>query len=151
MLILTKQGQKCGILSKIRKIEKHCKSLYINYFVAFSFLCLRRLCSGSGYSERLGSDELSRRFLFVLLRRADRLKRVCFHLCEGVFPSVCGRGAAFRSVECMFRPVECRFYGSGCMFQPVERSVCRRRAARHWAGQWLKWLGRRRLRVGAGP
>ena len=64
----------------------------------------------------------------------DRLKRVCFHLCEDVFSSVCGRGAAFRSVECMFRPVECRFYGSGCMFQPVERSVCRRRAARSFVG-----------------
>ena len=49
VLILTKQGQKWGILSKIREIEKHCKSLYINYFITFPFLCLRRLCSGSGY------------------------------------------------------------------------------------------------------
>ena len=69
MLILTKQGQKCGILSKIRKIEKHCKSLYINYFVAFSFLCLRRLCSGSGYelSSKVIAKPLMTRGLAIFL------------------------------------------------------------------------------------
>ncbi|MBQ4022851.1 MAG: hypothetical protein II612_02500, partial [Prevotella sp.] len=71
--ILTKQGQKWGILSKIRKIEKHCKSLYINYFVAFSFLCLRRLCSGSGYF--LKSLEISQEAGTSVLRD--------FHFCMG--------------------------------------------------------------------
>jgi len=52
VLILTKQGQKWGILSKIRKIEKHCKSLYINYFIAFSFLCFMRFDPGSGHKEK---------------------------------------------------------------------------------------------------
>lgn len=52
MLILTKQGQKLGVLSKIRKKVRHCKSLYINYFIAFSFLCFMRFDPGSGYKEK---------------------------------------------------------------------------------------------------
>ena len=41
-----------GYFVKNQKIEKHCKWLYINRFIAFSFLCWRRLCPGSGYHER---------------------------------------------------------------------------------------------------
>lgn len=37
---------------KNQKKVRHCKSLYINYFIAFSFLCFMRFDPSSGHKEK---------------------------------------------------------------------------------------------------
>jgi len=73
VLILAEQGQKLAILSRNRKSMQFLKYLIINYFFSFSFLSLRRLCSGSGYflksfkiSQEAKNKQLAR---FLLLYR----------------------------------------------------------------------------------
>lgn len=41
-----------GCFVKNQKKVRHCKSLYINYFITFSFLCFMRFDPGSGHKEK---------------------------------------------------------------------------------------------------